>query len=129
MKKIKIFRYVIAISLIAFAAVTVFMSSSVIFDWFGIREKEGNYVPFVVWTNFIAGFLYLISAYGLLKARKWAFWILIGTILFLVIALIVLALYINYGGVFELKNVGGMGFRIALTIAFTVIVYFSLKKY
>ena len=129
MKKNIIFRYVIAILLIAFAAVTVFMSSSVIFDWFGIREKDGDYVPFVVWTNFIAGFLYLISAYGLLKARKWAFWILIGTILFLVIALIVLALYINYGGVFELKNVGAMGFRIALTIAFTVIVYFSLKKY
>ncbi|MDP2688135.1 MAG: hypothetical protein Q8O62_12990 [Aequorivita sp.] len=129
MKKNKIFSYVIAITLIAFASVTVFMSSSVIFDWFGIREKEGDYVPFIVWTNFIAGFLYLISAYGLLKAQKWTFWVLTGATLLLIIALIVLALYINYGGVFELKNVGAMGFRIAITFTFTVIVYNILKKY
>jgi hypothetical protein len=129
MRKKEIFRYIIAIVLLAFAAVTVFMSSSVIFDWFGIREKEGDYVPFIVWTNFIAGFLYLISAYGLFKAQNWAFWIMLGTILFLMIALIVLALYINYGGVFEIKNVGAMMIRIGFTIALTVIVYFSLKRY
>lgn len=129
MKRNKMFRSLFAIVLIAFATATLFMSSSVIFDWFGIREMEGDYVPFIVWTNFIAGWLYLVSAYGLLKAQKWAFWILIGTTLFLAIALVVLALYINSGGVFELKNVGAMGFRIALTIAFSVLAYYSLKKY
>ncbi|MGB3342996.1 MAG: hypothetical protein WBA61_03710 [Aequorivita sp.] len=129
MKRNKVFRYLIAIVLIAFASATLFMSSSVIFDWFGIREREGDYVPFIVWTNFIAGLLYLVAAYGLLKAEKWAFWILIGTTLFLAIALVVLALYINSGGAFELKNVGAMGFRIALTIAFSVLTYYSLKKY
>lgn len=129
MKRNKMFRYLIAIVLIAFASATLFMSSSVIFDWFGIREKEGDYVPFIVWTNFIAGFLYLAAAYGLLKAEKWAFWILIGTTLFLAIALVVLALYINSGGAFELKNVGAMGFRIVLTIAFSVFAFYNLKKY
>ncbi|HLW32041.1 MAG TPA: hypothetical protein VKX40_07250 [Aequorivita sp.] len=129
MKRNKMFRSLFAIVLIAFASATLFMSSSVIFDWFGIREMEGDYVPFIVSTNFIAGWLYLVSAYGLLKAKKWAFWILIGTTLFLAIALVALALYINSGGAFELKNVGAMGFRIALTIAFSLLAYYSLKKY
>lgn len=70
MKKNKVFRYVIAIALIAFALATLFMSSSVILDLFGIREREGDYVLFIVWTNFVAGILYLISAFGLLKAQK-----------------------------------------------------------
>ena len=128
MKKNKIVRYVVAIVLIAFALVTVFMSSSVIFDWFGIREKEGDYVPFIVWTNFIAGFIYLISAYGFLKAKKWTFWVLIGTAIFLVTALIILGLYIDAGGIFELKTVGAMGFRIILTFVFSLIAYYKLKN-
>jgi hypothetical protein len=45
------------------------MSGSVIFDLFGIREKEGNYVLFIVLANFIAGFFYLLSAYGMLTAK------------------------------------------------------------
>lgn len=129
MMKNKITRYVTAIVLIVFASATLFMSSSVIFDWFGIREKEGDYVPFIVWTNFIAGFLYLISAYGFLKFKKWTFWVLTVTAVLLVIALIVLALYIDHGGIFELKTVGAMGFRISLTIIFAVIAYYNLKKY
>lgn len=129
MKKNKVFRYVIAITLIGFASATLFMSNSVVFDWFEIREKEGDYVPFIVYTNFIAGLLYLISAYGLIKAQKWTFRILIGTALLLVTALIALALHINSGGIFELKTVGALIFRIALTIVFSGLAYYSLKKY
>jgi hypothetical protein len=37
--------YIIAILLAAFGLLTLFLSSSVIFDLFGIRAKEGNFVP------------------------------------------------------------------------------------
>src|SRR5699024_11471284 len=96
-------RTVTAIVLIAFAAITLFMSGTVLFDWFGIRAEQRNYVPFIVWINFAAGFLYLISAFGLLKAQNWSFKVLIGTTLPLLIALIALVLFINLGGVYELK--------------------------
>jgi hypothetical protein len=45
-----------AILLTLFALITVFMSGSVIFDLFGIRAKEGNYMLFIVVSNFISGF-------------------------------------------------------------------------
>jgi len=51
-----------AIILIAFAMLTLFLSSSVIFDWLGIRAKKGNYVLLVVWANFISSVLYLFAA-------------------------------------------------------------------
>ena len=129
MKKNKIIRYVVAIVLIAFALATLFMSSSVIFDWFGIRAKEGNYVPFIVWANFIAGFLYLISAYGFLKSKRWTFWILIRTTIILIMAFIGLLVHIGYGGIYETKTVGAMGFRIAITIAFTAMAYYKVKEF
>jgi hypothetical protein len=46
---------------------TLFLSTSVIFDLFGIRAKEGNYVLFVVWSNFISSIFYLFAAYGFIK--------------------------------------------------------------
>ena len=127
MKKNKILIYAISIVLIAFAVSTLFMSSSVIFDWFGIREKEGNYVPFIVWTNFIAGFLYLIAAFGFLTSKRWTFWVLAITILLLIIALIFLLVYINGGGVHEMKTPSAMGFRIAMTLIFSVLAYYKIK--
>ncbi len=80
MKTKKIINTVSAIVLAVFALLTLFLSSSVIFDWFGIRAKEGNYVPFIIWTNFICSILYLIAVYGFFKRTKWTFWVLIDRI-------------------------------------------------
>lgn len=128
MNRNKILRIIVAIALIAFALVTLFMSSSVLFDWFGIRAKQGNYVPFIVWINFVAGFLYLISAYGILKSNKWAVKILIFAEVLLILAFIGLAIHIDQGRTFELKTIQAMLFRITVTLAFAVIAYYQLKN-
>lgn len=128
MNRNKILRIIVAIVLIAFAGLTLFMSSSVIFDWFGIRDKQGNYVPFIVWINFIVGFLYLISAYGILKSNKWAVKILIFAEVLLILAFIGLAIHIDQGRTFELKTIQAMLFRITVTLAFAVIAYYQLKN-
>ena len=56
--------YLLAIILAGFGLLTLFLSTSVIFYLFGIRAKEGNYVLFIVWCNFISSLLYLFAAYG-----------------------------------------------------------------
>ncbi|HNO55047.1 MAG TPA: hypothetical protein PKI85_08045, partial [Chitinophagaceae bacterium] len=70
MKALKIVQTVL---LSFFGLVTVFMASSVIFDLFGIREKEGNYVLFIVYTNLICGILYLLAAYTTWTKPKLSF--------------------------------------------------------
>lgn len=114
--------------LAGFGLLTLFLSSSVIFDWFGIRAKEGNYVLFIVWANFISSLLYLISTYGFLKIKNWAFKALSVATVILVVALIGLFIHIYSGGIYETKTVFAMLFRISVTIAFTVIAYFSINK-
>lgn len=69
----KIILYLVLALLAGFGLLTLFLSTSVIFDLFGIREKEGNYVLFIVWANFISSIIYLISVYGLLKSRTWTY--------------------------------------------------------
>lgn len=107
-----------AILLTLFALITVFMSGSVIFDLFGIREKEGNYVLFIVITNFICGFIYLAAAYGLFFGRTWTTRLLVLATSILTISFVGLIWHISSGGIYEQQTVKAMLFRIAITAVF-----------
>lgn len=116
-----------AVFLILFALVTLFMSGSVIFDLFGIREKEGNYVLFVVIINFVAGFLYLFSAYGLFNRKAWTTRLLSIITGILIAGFLGLLFHINSGGIYEAQTVKAMIFRISLTALFTVLAWRSIS--
>lgn len=93
-----------AVSISLFSLVTLFMSSSVIFDLFGVREKEGNYVLFVVVSNFIAGIIYLLAAYGLFTEKKWATKLLLVAVTILVMSFVGLLIHQNTGGIYRAQN-------------------------
>jgi hypothetical protein len=120
--------YIIATLLAAFGLLTLFLSSSVIFDLFGIRAKEGNYVLFVVWANFLSSILYLVAAYGFIKDKKWTLKPLGISAIVLLVAFIGLFIHIDSGGIYETKTIGAMVFRIILTLAFGTSAFFMIKK-
>lgn len=126
MKKLLI--YLVAATLFIFGAITLFLSSTVLFDWFGIRAKEGNYVMFVVISNFIASILYLFAAYGFLKIKMVTAKILYTSAAILIAAFAGLLLYINAGGIYETKTIEAMIFRITLTCLFALPAYFLINK-
>jgi len=117
-----------AVIITLFALITLFMSTSVIFDLFGIREKEGNYVLFVVISNFIAGFLYLFAAYALFTEKKWATKLLLITTAILVVSFVSLLIHANTGGIYEQKTIKAMLSRIVITVAFAGIAWFFISK-
>lgn len=128
MKNRNIINTLSAIILALFALLTLFLSSSVIFDWFGIRAEEGNYVLFIVWANFMSSILYLISVYGFFKRTKWTFWVLLTALVLLIIAFIVLLFYVNNGGVYEAKTIKAMIFRMVVTLSFSLVAFFNINK-
>ena len=120
--------YLVVAVLTGFGLLTIFLSTSVIFDLFDIRTKEGNYVLFVVWSNFISSFIYLISVYGLLSSKNWTFRTLGLATLILTIAFVGFLFYIQSGGIHETKTISAMVFRIFLTLGFTLFAYFTINK-
>lgn len=124
----KILPYLFATLLAGFGLLTLFLSTSVIFDLFGIRAKEGNYVLFVVWSNFISSILYIFAAYGFIINKRWTATLLVISTLILIAAFIVLKIHINSGGIYETKTVGAMIFRIAVTFVFAIIAFFTINK-
>jgi len=120
--------YLLATILSGFGILTLFLSTSVIFDLFGIRAKEGNYVLFVVWSNFISSILYLFAAYGFIKNKKRTTSLLGISTLILIAAFVGLKIHINSGGIYETKTIGAMIFRISVTLVLAIIACLTITK-
>jgi predicted RND superfamily exporter protein len=121
--------YLLASLLAAFGLLTLFLSTSVIFDLFGVRAKEGNYVLFIVWANFLSSILYLIAAFGFIESKKWTAPLLGISVIVLILAFAGLFIHINTGGIYETKTIGAMAFRITVTLVFSALAYFMINKY
>jgi hypothetical protein len=112
-----------------FGLITLFLGSSVVFNLFGVRSKQGNYVLLVVWANFISSIFYLFAAYGSIKTQKWTIHLLVFSFILLLITFIGLIFHINSGGLYENKSIGAMIFRITLNLVFSILAYFTLSYF
>lgn len=124
-------RYVvilIAAFLALFGLLTIFMGGSVIFDLFGIRAIEGNYVLFVVWANWICGFFYLFAAYGLVNQKRWTSKLLFAAFFLLAITFIAFAIHILNGRIYERKTVFAMTFRTIITLVAAIASSMIIQK-
>lgn len=128
MEKKIVLRYSIAVILAAFGLITLFLSSSVIFDLFGIREKEGNYVLFVVISNFVSSLFYLFATYGFIKNKIWTAKLLYVSAGVLTVAFAGLLVHINSGGIYETKTIWAMVFRIIITLTIGTAALLIIKK-
>ena len=113
-----------AIVLFAFASLTFYLSSSLIFDFFGMRAKQGeNFVEFVAWANLISSLIYFVSAYGLAFNKKFTTIALSFALVVLAITFVSFNIYINSGGAHLEKTFGALIFRMGVTLVFTAISY------
>lgn len=116
------------IFLLLFGAVSLFMTLSIFFDLFGIREKEGNYILPVVWANFFCAILYLVAGYGFFTNQKWTQKPLGISFIILTIAYLVLALHIKDGGLYETKTVIAMAFRTGITFILFLVAFKTFES-
>lgn len=62
----------VALFAILFGIATVTAGGTVLFVAGPARAAAGEYVPFVVWFNFLAGFAYVATGMGLWQRAAWA---------------------------------------------------------
>lgn len=124
----RVVKYLSVLFLILFGGLTVFLTSSVLFDLFGIREKEGNFVEFIVWINLISGLLFLWSAYSFWREKKETTALLLGNLALLIVGMIGLYCHIKSGDLYKMETVKGMLFRIVATTILALVSYFLVKR-
>jgi len=103
--------WAVTIIAVLFGLVTIKSGGSVLFIDGEARQNAGNYVPFVLWFNFTAGFAYLIAGAGLWKQQRWAAWLAMLIAVATLVVFTLLALHILNGGHYELRTVIAMSLR------------------
>ncbi|HNR49833.1 MAG TPA: hypothetical protein PKN14_11370 [Bacteroidia bacterium] len=125
MKKLKLIHTFL---LCLIGVVSVFMTLSVIFDLFGIRAREGNYVLFIVYANLVCGIIYLYAAISNWKNLTNSFYSLVLASLILIVSFIAFGVYISNGGIHEVKTIKAMTFRTVFTLIMAALSYMMLRK-
>jgi hypothetical protein len=111
---------VAALVAVAFGIVTVIVGGNTLFGGPDARAAAGNIVLFVLWFNFICGFLYIAAGFGLFLWKRWAAQ-LSGLIAIATVAVfIAFGVHVFLGGAFETRTVGAMTVRSLVWIAIAV---------
>ena len=82
-------------------------------------------MPFVVWFNFLSGFVYVITGAGLWMRKQWAVRL---SVLIAIATLVVFAIFgivVLNGEPYEVRTVAAMSLR---TVVWTLIAMFAYRK-
>jgi hypothetical protein len=105
---------------VVFGVLTVIAGGRVLFGGAAARAAAGDVVPFVLWFNFAAGFVYVAAGLGIALWRPWGRWL---ALLLAAATLVVFAAFTAHaaaGGAFEARTVAAMTLRSAVWIALAI---------
>lgn len=110
---------VASIGAILFGLVTIKEGGTVLFTEAG-QKDAGNYVPFVLWFNFLAGFAYVVAGVALYKLKSFARPLVFVIAVSTSIVFILFGAHILSGGAYEMRTVAAMTIRSTLWILIAI---------
>lgn len=111
-----------------FGLMTIREGGAVLFVDGAARLAAGNYVPFVLWFNFLAGFAYVIAGVGLWFRRQRAARVALGIAVATLLVFAALGWHIANGGLFETRTVVAMTLRSTIWFVIAAIGWYALIK-
>lgn len=115
-----VLRYIIAAVALVFGVATIKAGGDVLFFNAQAKASAGNYVLFVLWANFVAGFLYVICAAMILLRPALAFNVAAFIAVATAVVFAALGLHIASGGAYEMRTVYAMVFRTTIWITIAI---------
>lgn len=108
-----------ALIAVVFGAATIFSGGRVLFG--EGAAGAGDYLPYIVWFNFLAGFAYVAAGIGLWLRKPWAAGLSIALALLTALFFAALGGHIAAGAAYEMRTVAAMTLRTVLWIAIAYI--------
>lgn len=107
----------LAIAAVVFGLLTVFSGGRALFGGAAVQAELGNIVPFVLWFNFVAGFVYVAAGTALLMAKPGAARLALLLAVSTVLVLLAFMAHVVSGGAYEMRTVGALSIRSLFWIA------------
>ncbi len=119
-----------AISLIAigFGLLTVKEGGTILFGDEAARAMAGNYVPFVLWFNFVAGFTYVVAGIGLWLQQRWAVWLAAAIAATTALTFAAFGVHVYSGDIYEQRTVIAMSLRTLVWVTIAAIAWRRLVR-
>ncbi len=111
-----------------FGGMTLKSAYLVLFTTGAFHQDAGNYVPFVVVFNGIAGFVYITAGGGLFKRKPWAVKLAAAIAGSTLVVYGLFGLHVNSGGLYEMQTVVAMAVRSGLWTLITIGSWFLLVR-
>ncbi len=126
-KRCGVVRIIIGIVVVVFGLLTIKSGGAVLFWSEEARIAAGDYVPFVLWFNFVSGFLYIVAGIAFWMKKAWSVWLAAAILIAIVTVFLALGLSIYIVDVpYETRTVGAMVVR---TTVWSVILFLAYKVF
>ena len=112
--------WAVSLIAIAFGLMTIKEGGAVLLGDPAARSAAGDYVPFVLWFNFIAGFAYVIAGIGLWLQRRWAAGLALTIAAATVLVFIAFGIHVFSGGAYAQRTPVAMSARSLIWITIAV---------
>jgi hypothetical protein len=94
-----------------FGIMTIKSGSFALFGGVAGKEFAGQYIPLVLWFNFMAGFFYTITGVGIVLNKSWAVSLAKALALSTALVFIIFGVLVMSGTDYETKTVAAMTVR------------------
>ena len=101
---------------IVFGLMTLQSGGAVLFGPAEAQRAAGAVVPFVLWFNFLSGFIYVAAGIGLWRMTRWGFRVSAGLVLAIAAVFMLFGLHAAGGGAFEARTLYALILRLAVWV-------------
>jgi len=120
--------WVFSLLALAFGLLTIKEGGTILLGDEAARAVAGNYVPFVLWFNFVAGFFYVAAAVGLWLQQRWAVWLSAAIAVATAIVFAAFGIHIYAGEAYEQRTVIAMSLRMLVWVVITIVAALALRR-
>ena len=105
---------------IGFGALTIVSGGLALFGGPAAQSAAGNAVPFVLWFNFLSGFVYVLAGIGTVLRKPWGATLAVALALAIVAVFALFGWHVFRGGAYEMRTMGAMVLRAAVWIGISI---------
>jgi hypothetical protein len=113
---------------VLFGLMTIKEGGAVLFGDEAARTAAGNYVPFVLWFNFISGFAYIFAGIGLCLQQRWAVWLAVAIATAIALTFAAFGVHVQSGGAYEQRTVIAMSLRTLIWVVIATLAVQALRR-
>lgn len=111
-----------------FGLLSIISAGMVLFGPEAARASAGAYAGFVVWFNFLSGFVYVLAGLALWSMRRHGAWIALGLAAAIALVSAGFGWHVASGAAYEMRTAAALAFRFAVWLVIASMAWVAIMR-